>query len=55
MRYSRQVHEVPVPVDGPLSDDGAMERLVAGFDSIYEHRYGKGTGSRSATVKLIVP
>ncbi len=52
MRYSRQVHEVPVPVDGPLSDDGAMERLVAGFDGIYEHRYGKGTGSRSAVIEV---
>jgi N-methylhydantoinase A len=29
-----------------------MERLVAAFDGIYEHRYGKGTGSRSAVIEI---
>ena len=52
MRYSRQVHEVPVPVEESLADAAAMDRLVAGFDRIYEHRYGKGTGSRSAVIEI---
>ncbi|OGA02902.1 MAG: hypothetical protein A3H35_18845 [Betaproteobacteria bacterium RIFCSPLOWO2_02_FULL_62_17] len=52
MRYSRQVHEVPVAINGPLSDAGGVDRLVAGFDAIYEQRYGKGTGSRSAVIEI---
>ena len=30
----------------------ANERLVANFDRIYEQRYGKGTGSRSAVLEI---
>ena len=52
MRYSRQVHEVPVPVDGSLAAPQAMQRLVANFDAVYEHRYGRGTGSRSAVIEI---
>ena len=52
MRYARQVHEVPVPVEGSLAGPQSMERLVAAFDGIYEHRYGKGTGSRSAVIEI---
>jgi len=52
MRYSRQVHEVPVPVGGSLAAPQAMQRLVADFDGVYEHRYGKGTGSRSAVIEI---
>ncbi len=52
MRYARQVHEVSVPVEGSLAEPGRMERLVAAFDAIYEHRYGKGTGSRSAVIEI---
>lgn len=52
MRYSRQIHEVPVPVEGSLSGADAIEKLVARFDQIYEHRYGKGTGSRRAVIEI---
>jgi N-methylhydantoinase A len=52
MRYARQVHEVRIPVDGSLGQPQSMERLVAAFDAIYEQRYGKGTGSRSAVIEI---
>ena len=52
MRYSRQVHEVSVPVEGSLAGPQAMADLVANFDRTYEHRYGRGTGSRSAVIEI---
>ena len=52
MRYARQVHEVSVPVEGSLAAPKSIERLVANFDGVYEHRYGKGTGSRSAVIEI---
>jgi N-methylhydantoinase A len=48
MRYARQVHEVSIPVEGAV----AADRLIAEFDRVYEHRYGKGTGSRNAVVEV---
>jgi N-methylhydantoinase A len=52
MRYARQVHEITVPVEGPLDTPEAVQRIVAGFDRIYEHRFGKGTGSRGASIEI---
>ena len=52
MRYSRQVHEITVPLDATMTEPHALDRLIAGFDRIYEHRFGKGTGSRSAVVEI---
>jgi N-methylhydantoinase A len=52
MRYARQVHEIAVAVEGPLAIEGAMENVVRAFDAIYEHRFGKGTGSRSASIEI---
>jgi N-methylhydantoinase A len=52
MRYSRQVHEVAIRVEGSLAAPGGAEALITEFDRVYEHRYGKGTGSRSAVVEV---
>jgi len=51
MRYARQVHEVPVPV-GSLAAPDAVRGLLESFDRIYEQRYGRGTGSRTAVVEI---
>jgi N-methylhydantoinase A len=48
MRYARQVHEVAIPVEGAVVAD----TLISEFDRVYEHRYGKGTGSRNAVVEV---
>lgn len=52
MRFARQVHEIRVPVHGSMAEPGATERLLRSFDSIYEKRYGRGTGSMSAIVEI---
>jgi N-methylhydantoinase A len=52
MRYSRQVHEVAVPVVGSLVESHSADRLIESFDRTYEHRFGKGAGSRNAVVEI---
>jgi N-methylhydantoinase A len=52
MRYSRQIHEIPVPVDGALDRPDAVAALVGRFNEIYAHRYGSGAGSRRAVVEI---
>lgn len=52
MRYARQVHELRVPVEYSLAEPDAASRLLAAFDRVYEHRYGRGTGSRSAVIEI---
>ncbi len=52
MRYARQVHELRVPVEYSLAEPDAASRLLAAFDSAYERRYGRGTGSRNAVVEI---
>ena len=53
MRFSRQVHEIAVPAHQPLDTPGAVAALVETFDRIYEHRFGRGTGSRSAVIEVV--
>ncbi len=52
MRYSRQVQEITVAINGSLAPPQAVDKLIAAFDRIYEHRFGKGAGSRSAVVEI---
>ncbi len=52
MRYARQVHEITIPIENGLDAQGAVAKVVAEFDRVYEQRFGKGTGSRSAVVEI---
>jgi N-methylhydantoinase A len=49
MRFSRQVHEVSVPVGETL--DAA--EVVGAFDRVYQHRFGRGTFSPSAVIEIV--
>lgn len=46
LRYSRQVHEVTVPMAGDLP------RLVDDFEALYERKFGKGSAYREAGVEM---
>src|SRR5262249_7250476 len=48
----RQVHEITVPIESALDKPEAMQDILAAFDRIYEHRFGKGAGSPSAVVEI---
>jgi N-methylhydantoinase A len=52
MRFARQVHEITISIEGALDGPTAMADLVAAFDSVYEQRFGKGTGSRAALIEI---
>ena len=52
MRFARQVHEITISIEGALDGPNAMADLVAAFDSVYEQRFGKGTGSRAALIEI---
>ena len=52
MRFARQVHEITISIEGALDGSTAMADLVAAFDSVYEQRFGKGTGSRAALIEI---
>jgi N-methylhydantoinase A len=54
MRYARQVHVVTVPldVDGPLSE-ADLESALNRFSSLYEDRFGQGSGYREAGIEMV--
>jgi N-methylhydantoinase A len=55
MRYRRQVHILTVPVtdsDGPITDE-LIERTIAGFESLYEEKYGRESAYREAGIELV--
>ena len=53
LRYGRQVHEVTTPVqDGGPMDEGAVGRLAADFEALYERKFGKGSAYRAAGMEM---
>ncbi len=52
MRYRMQTHELIVPVEEDLTEDGALAALVARFEGIYEDTYGHGAGFREAGLEI---
>jgi N-methylhydantoinase A len=54
MRYRRQVHVVTTPVEaeGTLTDDD-VEATVRRFESLYEERFGEGSGYREAGIEMV--
>ena len=55
MRYRRQVHIVTVPVadsGGPITES-LIERTIAGFESLYEEKYGPQSAYREAGIELV--
>lgn len=53
MRFGMQVHELSVPVPGPLLTIADGERLIRAFEEKYEFTYGKDTAYRDAGIELI--
>ena len=55
MRYRRQVHILTVPLAntaGPITNE-VVERTIAGFESLYEEKYGPESAYREAGIELV--
>lgn len=53
LRYRRQVHEVTTPVRAATPLDAAgLAALVDDFESLYEHKFGKGSAYREAGIEM---
>jgi N-methylhydantoinase A len=54
MRYRRQVHILTVPLDSDGNvDDGVIEATIAGFERLYQEKYGRESAYREAGIELV--
>jgi N-methylhydantoinase A len=53
LRYSAQINEVAVPIEGDSVDEREMQRLIESFERRYEQLYGKGSGYSGAGYELV--
>ena len=53
LHYTRQTHEMTTPLrNGGPPTDAAIDRLIEDFETLYERRYGKGSGYREAGMEM---
>lgn len=52
LKYSGQLYEVEVPVDGPLAVEGGAQALADRFTAKYEELYGAGAGYLAAGIEV---
>ena len=53
MRYTRQVHEVPITVKPGKLDVAGMSLIADDWEKRYEEIYGKGSGFREAGIQIV--
>ena len=52
MKYAVQVYDIEVPVEGPVSGAGDVQRILDSFEEAYARRFGPNAGFREGGVHL---
>ncbi len=53
LRYGRQTHQVPTPLDDGALDEAALAQLCDRFEAAYERIFGPSTGYRQAGIEAM--